>query len=274
MTDIVKFISLGAGVQSTTLALMAAHGEFGDNAPKVAIFADTGWEPTQVYKHLDWLEKELDKYGIKVLRATRGNIREDFLRFINGEGRSASIPFFTKDPKNPNGKEGMLWRQCTKEYKIDVVRRAMREYLGYGPRQRVKEKIELWMGISTDEIFRAKSSTVQYITNRYPLLDRNMSRNDCLRWMKNNGYPMPPKSSCIGCPYRSDNQWIDLKENYPEDFADAVDFDRKIREKLVNGYELYVHRSCKPLDEVDFYEKSEQGSLDFFDNECEGMCGI
>lgn len=39
-----RALSLGAGVQSTTMALMAAHGEIGP-MPDCAIFADTGWEP-------------------------------------------------------------------------------------------------------------------------------------------------------------------------------------------------------------------------------------
>lgn len=37
-----RALSLGAGVQSTTMALMAAHGEIGP-MPDCAIFADTGW---------------------------------------------------------------------------------------------------------------------------------------------------------------------------------------------------------------------------------------
>ncbi|MGB5093359.1 MAG: hypothetical protein WBN97_08640, partial [Parvibaculum sp.] len=43
--------ALGAGVQSTTLALMAAHGEIGP-MPDCTIFADTGWVPQAVYEHL------------------------------------------------------------------------------------------------------------------------------------------------------------------------------------------------------------------------------
>ena len=46
-----NLISLGAGVQSSVMALMAARGEL---EPKVdgAIFADTGAEPDDV---MDWL---------------------------------------------------------------------------------------------------------------------------------------------------------------------------------------------------------------------------
>lgn len=43
-----RVLSLGAGVQSTTLVLMAAHGVVGP-MPDCAIFADTGWEPKAVY---------------------------------------------------------------------------------------------------------------------------------------------------------------------------------------------------------------------------------
>jgi hypothetical protein len=52
-----RVLSLGAGVQSTTVALMIEKGEI----PKVdcAIFADVKAEPQEVYKHLDWLKTEL-----------------------------------------------------------------------------------------------------------------------------------------------------------------------------------------------------------------------
>lgn len=65
-----RVLSLGAGVQSTTMALMAAHGEIGP-MPDCAIFSDTGWEPKAVYDHLEWLEQQLP---FPVHRVERGNI--------------------------------------------------------------------------------------------------------------------------------------------------------------------------------------------------------
>ena len=44
---LIRILSLGAGVQSSTMALMADQGAFGKK-PDAAIFADTGWEPTPV----------------------------------------------------------------------------------------------------------------------------------------------------------------------------------------------------------------------------------
>ncbi len=60
ITDSHVILSLGAGVQSTALALMAVRGELpGFRRPVAAIFADTGWEPRGVYDHLHWLVQEL-----------------------------------------------------------------------------------------------------------------------------------------------------------------------------------------------------------------------
>jgi hypothetical protein len=50
-------LSLGAGVQVTALALMAAPGEL--PLPEAAISADTGWESAATYAHLEWLTTEL-----------------------------------------------------------------------------------------------------------------------------------------------------------------------------------------------------------------------
>lgn len=69
-----RFLSLGAGVQSSTLALMIAHGEI--EPVDAAIFADTQWEPSHVYDWLDWLEKQLP---FPVYRVTHGNLRTDTL---------------------------------------------------------------------------------------------------------------------------------------------------------------------------------------------------
>ena len=51
-----RVLSLGAGVQSSTLALMIEKGEI--PMVEAAIFADTGGEPAVVYKWLDWLSAE------------------------------------------------------------------------------------------------------------------------------------------------------------------------------------------------------------------------
>ena len=88
-----RVLSLGAGVQSTTLALMAAHGEIGP-MPDCAIFADTGWEPRAVYEHLAWLRSpNVLPFPVHIVSA--GDLRAALLAGARG-ARWASIPAFTR----------------------------------------------------------------------------------------------------------------------------------------------------------------------------------
>jgi hypothetical protein len=261
-------LSLGSGVQSSTLLLMAAHGEIKPK-PDVAIFSDTGWEPKKVYDHFKWLKKEAERYGIKVVITDNGNIKDDIVRSVETGDRFASVPFFIK---NEDGTKGMARRQCTREYKIAPIQKKIRELLGYQPRQRIKEDVKLWMGISNDEIMRAKPSRVKWIEHRFPLLENDIGRGWCLEWMQKKGYPLPPKSACIGCPFHDDRMWLDMKRNDPESWNEAVEIDTMIKRLPRFEGQAFLHRSCIPLDEVDL--KENQMELDLFDNECEGMCGL
>jgi hypothetical protein len=90
-----------------------------------AVFADTGWEPTAVYTHLDRLARLAAPAGIPIVRVAAGNIRADAL---DPAHRFASMPLFTL---GPNGERGMARRQCTTEYKIKPIKTEVRRRLGY-----------------------------------------------------------------------------------------------------------------------------------------------
>jgi len=262
-----RFLSLGAGVQSSTLALMIAHGEL--EPVEAAIFADTGWEPRKVYEWLDWLEKQLP---FPVYRVQRGDLRADTLARSNTTGQQfAAIPWHML---TPNGDRAMGRRQCTAEYKIAPLTRQTRDLMGLAPRQRAKGVMcEMLIGISTDEALRMKPSHEAWKVHRWPLIDKGMSRSDCLAWMERKGYPLPPKSSCIGCPFHSDHEWRAIKAD-PEAWADAIEVDAAIRHQPGMRGQQFMHRSCKPLDEVDLSTAADHGQVDMFNNECEGMCGV
>ena len=265
-----RVLSLGAGVQSTTMALMAANGEIGP-MPDCAIFADTGWEPKAVYDHLEWLTSD-GVLPFQVHIVSIGNIKKDLLEGgVDGKRRFAAIPFFTEGG-------GMGRRQCTREYKITPIEKKQRALLGYLPRKRIPAgSSEVWIGISTDEAMRMRPARNTWQTNRWPLIERGMSRDDCLKWLDAKGYPRPPKSSCIGCPFHGNDLWRDMKENSPDDWADAVSVDKAIRSGgTLKGMTQaqFMHRSLKPLDEVDLSPKVKRGEPNLFINECEGICGV
>jgi hypothetical protein len=161
------------------------------------------------------------------------------------------------------------------EYKITPLTRKTRDLLGLAPRQRAGggQRCEMLIGISTDEALRMKPSQEAWKQHRWPLIEKGMSRNDCLRWMERKGYPLPPKSSCIGCPFHSDDEWRSIRSD-ADAWADAVAIDAVIRAQPGIRGQQFMHRSCVPLAEVDLSTAADHGQVDMFNNECEGMCGV
>jgi len=261
MADL-RILSLGAGVQSSTLALMIEKGKI----PMVdaAIFADTQAESKETYQFFGWLRSQLS-YPVYII--SKGNLTEHLL---NTDFPIA--PFYSFN--TVTGKKGLMMRQCTNDYKIQPIIQQVRKLLGLKKREKIKKhiKVDMLMGISKDEVFRMKSNRLPYITNVYPLIDLNMRRQDCINWFKKYYDKTPPRSACIYCPYKNDKEWIHLKTHNPEEWQQVIEFDKKIRNNSrKKEEEVYVHKSCKPIIEVDLNKEDNQ--LDLFDGLCEGYCG-
>ena len=304
MTDgKLTILSLGAGVQSSTLALMGMH----DAIPyhiDAAIFADTRAEPAEVYRWLEFLEKTLP---FPVHRVTRGDLFKDSLeRRVSRKGVSywkVGVPVFIR---NADGGRGKLMRKCTAEYKIreilkcsrrladkGVIRRWMNRHGVHRERVPVPEG-HAWrwhvpevaradplvyslIGISVDEIQRVKPSREPWIEHRHPLVDAGLSRAYCLKWMEHHGYPRPPRSACVFCPYHDDAEWAHMKREDPASFQAACEWEEAAAAaaacEITRG-RPFLHSSLMPLPLVRFKEVKEATSSSGFSEECEGMCGV
>ena len=279
-----KILSLGAGIQSSTLLLMSLKGEL----PKLdhAICADTGWEPQEVYDHLEWLKPLAEAGGIPLHVVSNGNIKEISVRgFVEGkEGlgqRYATMPLRIL---NPDGSEGIIRRQCTTEFKIVPIERFIKkEILGLKHRAHWPKEIvvDQWFGISSDEIIRIRTPAEKWKRNIYPLcnlpetyLPKTFSRQSCVAWLGENYPDQPmPRSACIGCPYHDNKTWRDLRDRRPDEWKDAVEVDKQIRHGKGMKGEGYLHRSLKPLAEADLGDELDQGMFAGFREECLGYCG-
>ena len=271
-----RVLSLGAGVQSSTLALMIEKGE----VPMVdcAIFSDVGAEPQKVY---DWLEYLKTQLSYPVHTVQWRNLKEDIILASKGEYKGFTAPYFSKNLET--GKKGMLRRQCTADYKIKPVTQKIRELLGYKKGERVAKdtKVEMVMGISFDEMQRMKTNQIKYIENQYPLVEMKIRRHHCVEWMEKHNYPKPPRSACTFCPFHKNSEWQEIKQNKQE-WEEVVMIDKLIRHQekykknIKNEHqmdELFLHAERKPIDEIDFRSAEEKGQYSLLD-ECEGMCGI
>ena len=276
-------LNLGAGVQSSCLALMTAKGEI-TPMPDFAVFADTQAEPQSVYDWLDWLEAQLP---YPVYRVTKGDLTKDQLqvRTIKKDCKNHKagdqyirkiIPLFGI---MPNGEiQGAIGRACTADYKISAIIKEIQARCGITRGQK-EVTVTQWIGISWDELQRAKLPQKKWTHHRWPLLEIKMTRAKCLDWMRVNGYPEPPRSACVYCPFHSNTEWRRIRDEQPQDFKSAIEFDIKIREQFrkdkVHQMDVYLHRSCKPLSEIDFDNDEDKGQQVWdFQAECEGMCGV
>ena len=257
-----KVISLGLGVQSTAMYMMSSlnHIERAD----YAIFADPGAELPETYNVLKRLQSwQKENSGIPILITDERNILEDLLNKTNSTGqRWASIPAFSENV-------GMIRRQCTSEYKIRPIVKKIREIYGLKPKFRMP-MTQVWLGISLDEIQRVKTSSLKRVEYYYPLVEKRLSRSDCIKFFNKNNFKVPPKSSCIFCPYHNDKNWKDLKYKDTHSWNTCVSVDKAIRNSSARGVEekIYLHRSMKPLDEVQLVDQQELFMCE------EGYCGL
>lgn len=250
-----RILSLGAGVQSTALFMLAIEGKIHVDA---AIFADTEWEPKRVYAHL-WKLATMAKFPVII--DTAGNLRSDAIR----AGRSVSLPYYTK---NADSTQGIARRQCTNDYKIAVTRRATRK-LGGGP-NKTDRRVQMLLGISWDEIQRMKSSDVAYIELEYPLIDLRWTRAECLHYLETRWNMTAPRSACIGCPFHGDSWWRNLQD---DELDDVESFETTLQNTTQLDSVPYLHRSLQPIRTV-VEQLRAQGTLFGADisNECGGSC--
>ena len=279
-----NIISLGGGVQSSAMALMAAKGEI-TPMPQAAIFADTQGEPRAVYAWLDWLEKQLP---FPVHRVTAGSLAEMEmqLRVSKKSGKTykkSEIPAFGK---NPDGSKGIMGRKCTRDFKIQPIKVKAREICGIKRGQKVVT-VTQWIGISYDEMGRATASRETWSQTRFPLLEMQIDREGCLKWMRDNGYPEPPRSACLFCPFHSDHEWQRIKEGPQDEWQSVIDFEKRMQETAEQCQVIrsvpFLHPSLKPIDEVEFKPtKAKDGQKQMtmhemwndIKNDCSGMCGV
>lgn len=195
-------LSWGLGLQSTALLEMSARGYL----PKldVAIFADTGFEQDYSHDIYNFYAPRAIKSGIRVIKISDQDIFRDNFEKV-------SLPLFVM------GTDRQIKRKCTRDYKIRPIQRRIRDLLGVNRRGRLAaDLVDLWLGITVDEIHRAKDSRVAFINHKFPLLDLNYFRDDCTQWFKGNNLPIPKKSSCKFCPYQKKCEW---SEKSPDDLA-------------------------------------------------------
>lgn len=232
----------GGGTQSVAIAALILQGKL--PRPDIAIIADTGKERSSTWKYMDEVvAPKLAEIGLPIIRAYASDHAYYHEGVYNRKG-TLLIPAFT----DSTGKKGKMSGYCNKWWKQDVVNNWLRRERGIR-----KEQVRSWIGFSADEWTRVNrmKQGAEYKEGRitFPLFDLGLRRKDSIALVEAMGWPTPPRSACWMCPNQLDAEWLDLKENYPAEFALAVQTEREMRERDPN---YWLHDSCRPLDTVAF----------------------
>lgn len=185
-------LSYGGGVNSVALMILILM----ENLPlDEVVFADTGGEVPETYSYIDVTRKYLQPHGIPfTVVAKKGST------LYETAWRRRVVP-------------SALWRWSTRDYKVNPIQRHYRS---------LDRHINQYLAIAWDEFMRMKPSRVDYVTNLFPLIDRRITRADCVNIIQEAGLPVPPKSSCYFCPFGSLDRWRWLYESHPHLYEKAM----------------------------------------------------
>lgn len=249
--------SCGGGTQSAAIAALIVRGDL--PKPDAAVIADTGREASATWRYYEGtIKPQLARVGVDLVKLEHSFDGDGWntVDLFGGKGRdTALMPMFT----TAGEAVGQTSKFCSNEWKARPVERFYRSLGLTGG--------SIWIGFSIDEIHRMRAHNSASAWNQtYPLVDRRMSRADCVSLVERMGWPTPPRSSCWMCPYRSDAEWRHLRATDPDDFDKAVALEREIQ---AVDPDLWFHKSAVPLSAANFGESQS----DMFGETCaSGMC--
>ena len=271
----IESLSFGGGVQSNAIAVLIEQEKL--PRPDIVVIADTRYETEATWEYWEAHGKPLfDRLGIPAHRITRADLALTKDRIppvmtyggkMGADGnptdirRTIQIPAFHY---NADGRQGKLQNFCSGNWKRDVVHSFLTKQ--YPDAKRICE----WIGFSTDEIRRARRKKIGEgkWRIRFPLIEQRISRQQASDLVAAHGWPVPPRSSCYICPYRTNREWIDLRNNRPKEWEAAQRIEMELRRRDPRGDEfpITLHRSGKLLGEAPIDSASDQSALDFCDS--------
>ncbi|MEU2799915.1 phosphoadenosine phosphosulfate reductase [Streptomyces sp. NPDC007117] len=263
-----RVISYGGGVQSTALLVLAARKEIDFST---FLFANVG-NDSEHPATLTYVRKIAIPYAARagielheLKRRRRDGTTETLVERLNRpDTRSIPIPV-----RMANGAPGR--RNCTADFKIKVVGKWLREHGATAELPAV-----VGIGISLDEIHRAnRRRSERHEVIEYPLLDLRLRRDDCERIISEASLPVPPKSSCFFCPFRTVGAWRHQRRHEPELFALSVQLEETInRRRAALGRDaVYLTRYGIPLPQAIPDTSPDDGSADEDEGACDsGWC--
>jgi hypothetical protein len=242
----INVLSYGGGTQSTAIAALILRGEIAP--PDVLIMADTGFEYDKTFKYFNGLIRPIleRETKIKIVIAENDYLPPHGNRLLSHNSNTMLLGAYSNQTGNPAKLPGY----CSGKWKVEPIERKLKKEFNITRKQYIK-----LIGFSLDESRRsakilASQDGVKGLVC-LPLIQKvPMTRTDCVSLIAEMGWPPAPRSRCYICPNQDDAEWKEVYFESPELFDKACAVEKKIQE---NDPCAWLHSSCKPLSEVDFF---------------------
>jgi hypothetical protein len=215
-------VSYGGGTNST--AMLVGLYEMGER-PDAIVFADTGGEKPGTYRHIrevdQWLQN-ISWPGVTVLQGAQwwGP------RMVADGSLEAECIRLGKMPAKAYG-----FGTCSLKWKIEPQRRFDTWYAAqHGVEVR---DITRLIGFDADEPSRVDRALANAASTpnqqRFPLVEWDWGRDECVAAIARAGLPQPGKSACFFCPSSKKHEILWLRDNEPQLLARALEMERRAR---------------------------------------------
>ena len=196
-------VSYGSGTNST--AMLVGLRERGER-PNLILFADTGGERPETYRHKNTVSEWCESVG--------------FPRIVT----VAEAVTLESDCLARNALPGLAYgfKSCSEHFKTRPQKRWLREN-GYS-------EPWFWVGLDAGEDHRRK-----YEGTRYPLIEWDWAREECVAAIERAGLPQPGKSACFFCPSTKPHEILELKRRHPDLLERALAMEAQAELTAVKG---------------------------------------
>lgn len=199
-----NYLSFGGGVNSVAMYLLLKD----KGVDFEAVFVNHGTDWPETYEYVDMFKK---KYPLTIIKPNLvvKNTNEIFQNLYDFCWSRKMVPTFIR-------------RWCTDRFK----RQPLIKYQ--------EPPAFVFIGYAFDEAHRAKINSSHGFEYRFPLIESELTRNDCKNLILQHGLPNPMRSGCFICPYQRASQWKELRHKHPDLFCKAEQLEKRNMEYRVS----------------------------------------
>lgn len=210
-------VAYGGGANSTAMLCLLLELNI---KPGLILFSDTGGERPETYRTVEKVSRWCESVGFPEIH---------IVRYRNKEGQVISLEQDCLDRKAlPSLAYG--WKTCSERWKIRPQQKAIREYMRFHE----LESVVQYIGYDAEEERRMKKNPLEFITNRYPLIENGLFREDCIQLCKEYGLPAT-KSACFFCPSTKKPEILQIQKEHPDLLQRALEMERQAELLSIQG---------------------------------------